>query len=1149
MSFAHLAVHTHYSLDDSIVRIDDLVATAKKRQISALAITDNTNFYGLIKFYVACRQESIKPIIGIDLGVVSQVDGEPDTTFTITLLATNNAGYAELCKLVSTIHDSKETFARTTKSQLANHAGDLIALLGPSSDIGKALSASRREKAADCAEWYQAIFGDRVYLTVSRTARHAEAEYESNVVKFAESQSLPLVATNDVRMLDAEDYEFLGARVGIAKARTQNDDSWRNDFSRDQHLRSASEMISVFDDLPDAIENANHIATRCNVTLELDQPQLPTLDLDGNSAADALRDVVSKQLTEYLADHLGELAEPDEVYWQRLEYELETIIDMGFADYFLIVRKIIDWAKQQEIPVGPGRGSGAGSLVSYMLKITDLDPIRYELLFERLLNRERVSLPDFDIDICQDDRDRVIQYVFEEFGADHTALIVTFNTLAARQAIQDVARYMSIPLVEARRLTTLVSAKPGTTIEDAMVDSPELMQLINSDDRFPQVIETAKALEGLARNVGVHAAGLVISPNHLYDIVPYFRTSVGAVRTTMLDKVDVERAGLVKFDFLGLRTLTVIDLAVKAVNSESSGDERKLNIRHIDLEDEATFSDLKSGEVTGVFQLESTGMRELIHKMQPDRLEDIGVLVALYRPGPLESGVIDEYTNRKRGSAPVQFDHPLLETTLERTYGCMVYQEDVMQVSRDLADFTLGGADEFRRAMGKKDVVKMELLSNQFYEGAEQKGVTRQTAGLIFEKMAKFAGYAFNRAHAIAYGLISYQTAWLKTHHPAEFIGALLATESKRESVEGLFQELRRLRISLIRPSINNSPVRFTGSSKGVHFGLSGIKSIGRKFAGAVVAIRQQGAFADFTDFCTRIGQLNPNAHQLKNLIYAGALDEFGPSELDKYATRSWLLANVDFGREIASNARNESSGAGLFGDELKDEPKAFAKDDLVSSSELDELEQAVLGVAFTDNVDEIYARELATISQCRFGELQPTQRNKPVRLVGKVVDFRRRSFGENKVFLSVDLEQAGVKESVAFFDKWEDLEGQLTVGETVVIDANIKNGTGGRLRISAKKLMPIDIARKKLDAALRIRLPGKQCLEEIQQSVACGKSNGRGGSAVQVEVPTEHGSALIELGKAWRVNLSHDLLAQLVEMHGAQNIEIAYGEAITARS
>ena len=886
--FVHLAVHSEFSVSDGLAKIKDLVVGAASLNMPALALTDRGNLFGLVKFHSACRDAGVKAIIGVDLDY-----RDADGAHRCTLLVTSEIGYRNLLRLVSSAYtdtsanDAPQHHGRVPHEAVLAAAQGLIVLLGKNSDVGAALS--NREAAAKRLAPWRAAFGDRVYLTVARTGRSGEGQFVADAVALAAAEGVPVVASNEVRFLAREDFEAHETRVCIQEGRVLNDPRRERRYSEQQYLRSAAEMRDLFADLPEALRNTVEIAKRCSYAMPLGTYHLPSYPLPDGAT---LTSVLEERAREGLARYLETRPDADaQHYRKRLDYELGVITQMDFAGYFLIVQEFVNWGREHNVPVGC-RGSGNASLVAYCLGITELDPLQYDLLFERLLNPERVSMPDFDIDFCMEGREQVIAHVAERYGHDAVGQIVTFGTMAARLVVRDVARVQGKPFGLADRLSKMIPYEVGMTLAKAMAQEQELADFVERNEDASEIMDMAYKLEGVVRNTGKHAGGVVIAPTRLTDFVPLYADQSGGTVVSQFDLHDVEEAGLVKFDFLGLKTLTIIDWALAAVNAERSAGEPAIDIKDVPLDDPATYEFLKTAETTAIFQLESSGMKDLIRRLLPDSIDDIIALVALYRPGPLQSGAVDDYVDRKHGKAPVAYPHPSLESALKNTYGVILYQEQVMNIGRLLASFSLGQADLLRRAMAKKKPAEMAEMRTMFHTGTDANKVDRRIADDIFDQVEKFAGYAFNKAHAAAYAVLSFQTAWLKAHYPAQFMAAVMSADMHViEKVVELVDEAKRMKLSVRGPNVNTSVYRFGAVGGEVLYGLGAVRGVGEGVVEAIVAERERrGIFADLGDFCLRVDAQRLNKRVLEALIRSGAMDVFAPSGEAIESLRARLL-------------------------------------------------------------------------------------------------------------------------------------------------------------------------------------------------------------------------------------------------------------------
>ncbi|MBT5334464.1 MAG: DNA polymerase III subunit alpha, partial [Gammaproteobacteria bacterium] len=878
--------------------------------------------------------------------------------------------------------------------------------------------------------------------------RENEEEMLRRTLAIASQLEIGVVASNDVCFTAAEDFEAHETRVCIHQGRALDDPRRKRQHSEQQYLRSDAEMRALFADIPSALQNTIEIAKRCNVEVPLGTYYLPDYPIpNGLGPEDYIQQVSQEGLDRRLAKTgpLNGFSVQD--YSDRLAFELGVINQMGFAGYFLIVMEFIAWAKSNGIPVGPGRGSGAGSLVAYVLDITDLDPLEYDLLFERFLNPERVSMPDFDVDFCMEGRDKVIQHVSDMYGVESVSQIITFGTMAAKAVVRDVARVQGKPYGLADKLSKLIPFEVGMTLTKAMAESAEMKEFVESTEEASEIMDMAFKLEGIVRNVGRHAGGVVIAPSALTDFVPLYTEESGTGLVSQFDKDDVERAGLVKFDFLGLKTLTIIDWAVKSVNKyrQTLGEE-PVEIESIPLDDRGTFEQLRRGDTTGIFQLESRGMKDLIRRLLPENIDDIIALVALFRPGPLESGAVDDYINRKHGREPVTFPHPSLEPVLESTYGVVLYQEQVMQIAQVLAGFSLGQADLLRRAMGKKKASEMAKVREQFLVGTAENDVSAELANEIFDLMEKFAGYAFNKSHSATYAIVSFQTAWLKSCYPAHFMAANLSADMQSiDRVVILVDEVRRMKMSLLPPGVNISEFRFSVKGDAVIYGLGAVRGVGEGPVSAIVEARAQGPFLDLADFCRRVDSKKANKRVLLALISSGAMDEFALTDETLNQTRARLLATLPQAVQGAEQvARDQAVGiTDLFGGI---ESQAPAQDCEVQSAvkpltTLERLkgEKDTLGLFLTGHPIESYEKELGHFCRSKIKELRVSKNTQWV--AGMVISNRvmKNKRGSSMAFLVLDDRSARLEVSL-FSDAFQNYSHKVAKDELLVIEGEVQN-------------------------------------------------------------------------------------------------------------
>ncbi len=1160
-AFVHLRLHTEFSLVDGLVRIKELVGVAKDQQIPAIAITDQVNLFALVKFFKATTGAGIKPIFGADIWVENETDPEA-TPHRMTLLAMNEKGYRNLMELISLAYEKGQNIqpelALLKKSWIAERSAGLIALSGAKDgEIGRALADNDSARAV-LDEWRQ-VFPDRFYLEIQRTGRPGDESCVHASVQLAHETGCPLVATNEVMFLRPEDFEAHEVRVCINQGRTLEDPHRPKNYTEQQYLRTADEMAELFSDIPSAIENTVEIAKRCNVQLDLGTYYLPKYPIPAGMTMDQFfADVSWKGLEERLEILLDkddpDYAEKRRPYEERLRFELDIITQMGFPGYFLIVMDFIQWGKDNGVPVGPGRGSGAGSLVAYAQKITDLDPLEYDLLFERFLNPERVSMPDFDIDFCMDNRDRVIDYVAETYGRDAVSQIVTFGTMAAKAVVRDVARVQGKAFGLADRLSKLIPFEVGITLSRAMAEEPLMKEFVDSSEEAQEIMEMALKLEGLTRNVGKHAGGVVIAPTKLTDFSATYCDEFGHGLVTQFDKSDVEEAGLVKFDFLGLRTLTIVDWAVKTIDRiRARNGEEPLDIALIDLEDKATFNLLQSAETTAVFQLESSGMKDLVRRLKPDRFEDIVALVALFRPGPLQSGMVDDFILRKHGQAELAYPHAdyqldMLQPVLEPTYGIILYQEQVMQIAQVMAGYTLGGADMLRRAMGKKKPEEMAKQRSSFMEGSAANGIDPDLAGNIFDLVEKFAGYGFNKSHSAAYALVSYQTAWLKTHYPAPFMAAVLSSDMQNTDKVVIFiEECRTMKLPLVLPDVNWGEYMFTVNDKGeIVYGLGAIKGVGEGPIEAIVEARNNGGhFKDIFDFCKRVGSKKLNKRVLEALVRSGALDHLGPDRAQLWASIGEALKAAD------QSERNQSAGMfDLFGDVEAEEPRdpyaEYMKLRCWTDKERLQGEKDTLGLYVTGHPIDEYEAELPNFISRRISELVP-QRGQQQKMLGLVVDVRvkKTKKGDSLCFVTLDDRTSRIEVSL-FGEAYDEYRTMLNKDSILLIEGEITvdsySGTD-KLKVRGNKVTDIIQCRARYGRHIEIDCQDTQ-LKERSLKAFGELLNAHTGSAkmpVALRYSSSNAAATLSLGEAWQVEPSDDLLIKLKDQFGGDAVRIRY--------
>ncbi|TLX54048.1 DNA polymerase III subunit alpha [Stutzerimonas nosocomialis] len=1168
--FVHLRVHTEFSLVDGLVRVKPLIKAVAGAGMPAVAVTDQSNMCSLVKFYKAAMGGGIKPICGADIWLASREEDGPLSR--MTLLAMDNRGYRNLTELVSrgwTEGQSNELVI-IQRDWVKGAAEGLICLSGAKEgEIGQALLAGDESVAAGLLSEWQQVFPDRFYLEVQRTSRVNDEEYLHAAVALADRFGAPLVATNDVRFLKQEDFEAHETRVCIGESRTLDDPRRPRNYSDQQYLKTPEEMQELFADLPEALENTVEIAKRCNIEVQLGKYFLPDFPTpNGMGIDDYLRHVSFEGLDERLSVILPPDTEDYEakrqVYIDRLNFELDIIIQMGFPGYFLIVMDFIKWAKNNGVPVGPGRGSGAGSLVAYVLKITDLDPLAYDLLFERFLNPERVSMPDFDVDFCMDGRDRVIDYVAEAYGRNAVSQIITFGTMAAKAVVRDVARVQGKSYGLADRLSKMIPFEVGMTLEKAYEMEEPLREFLKVDEEAAEIWEMALKLEGITRGTGKHAGGVVIAPTKLTDFSPIACDEEGGGLVTQFDKDDVEQAGLVKFDFLGLRTLTIIKWAMETINREQAQKGLEpLNIDFIPLDDKPTYAMLQKAETTAVFQLESRGMKELIKKLKPDCLEDLIALVALFRPGPLQSGMVDDFINRKHGRAELAYPHPDyqyagLEPVLKPTYGIILYQEQVMQIAQVMAGYTLGGADMLRRAMGKKKPEEMAKQRGGFIEGCARNGIDADLAGNIFDLVEKFAGYGFNKSHSAAYGLVSYQTAWLKAHHPSPFMAAVLSADMHNtDKVVTLIEECRSMKLRIVAPDVNNSEFKFTvDDDKRIVYGLGAIKGVGEGPVEAIVECRNEGGpFKDLFDFCARVDLKRINKRTLEALIRGGALDRLGPYFSDEPKAyqanidrnRAVLLAAMEEAVQAAEQtARSLDSGhmdlfGGLFSEPEADVYANHRKAKELSLKERLRGEKETLGLYLTGHPIDEYEGEVRRFARQRIIDLRPARESQTI--AGLIVNLRvmKNKKGDKMGFITLD-DRSGRIEASLFADAFNSAQALLQTDALVVVEGEVSNDDfSGGLRLRAKRVMSLEEARTGLAESLRVKVAADGLKGDRLRWFADVCVRHRGACPITLEYTSRDAKALLQFGEGWRIDPADNLIQALRDQFGRDNVFLHY--------
>jgi DNA polymerase-3 subunit alpha len=1159
-SFVHLRLHSEYSISDGMVRVDEAVAAAKQDVMPALALTDLNNFFGLIKFYQSSRGAGLKPIAGCDVYISN--DSDRERPYRMLLLCQSTAGYLLLCRLLSRayLENQHRGRAELRREWFHQDTNGLIALSGAHlGDVGSALLSGNVAQARQFAQEWAGLFNNRYYLEVQRAGFADEEHYIHGAIQLAAELALPVVATHPVQFLSAEDFKAHEARVCIAEGYVLNDKRRAKAFTAQQYFKTQAEMAELFADLPEALQNSIEIARRCNLSLVLGKPRLPDFPTpNGETLDDFLRSESARGLQVRMAQLY-----PDEVlraarlpeYQARLEFEIETIIKMGFPGYFLIVADFIRWAKENDVPVGPGRGSGAGSLVAYSLDITDLDPLRYGLLFERFLNPERVSMPDFDVDFCQDGRERVIDYVKNKYGAQCVSQIATFGTMASKAVIRDVGRVMDFPygLCDSLSKAIPVEGVKPVSLKKAREMEPEINAIAEREEGVPELLELAGRLEDLTRNVGMHAGGVLIAPGQLTDFCPLYCADSSTSVVSQFDKDDVEAIGLVKFDFLGLRTLTILDWAMRHV-TRLAGGVAPFTLETLALDDAGTYDLLKKANTTAVFQLESRGMKDMLKQAKPDRFEDIIALVALYRPGPMD--LIPDFVRRKHGEK-FESPHPAVEPVLRETYGIMVYQEQVMQMAQIVGGYSLGAADLLRRAMGKKKAEEMAQQREIFITGALKNGTSKDVAGNLFDLMEKFAGYGFNKSHAAAYALVAYQTAYLKAHHPAAFMAATLSGDlDNTEKVSIFYADTLQQNIRILPPDVNSSGYVFSPvDEQTIAYGLGAIKGTGEAAINCIVKARVNGPFKDLFDFCRRVDKRIVNRRTIEALIKAGAFDSINDH-------RASLMASVDAALASADQHARAANQNSLFGHDEADAVLIVQTADVPRWRLREQLahEKASLGIYLGGHPYQEYAAELANFIKVKLADLTPqfvgqgngagngsgsggytSRRGVPVVLAGIVAGLRIQQTRRGRMAVITLDDGGGQVELTVFNEEYERSRPWIREDELLVVRGTAKlDEYSGNVRVSGEELFDFASARSHFAQQLALRCNGNASISQLKKLFTPYRE---GKCPVQIHYRNDNATCQLRLGEEWQVTLHDDLLRDLRVLLREENVKVVYGQ------
>jgi DNA polymerase-3 subunit alpha len=1149
MSFVHLHLHTMYSLLDGAIRLGDLTKKVKQSGMPAVAITDHGNMFGTVEFYLKCQDAGIKPIIGSEVYVAagSRFSREPGTdpegnaTHHLLLLCENMTGYRNLSRLVSLAY--KEGFyrrPRIDKEILAEHSEGLIALSAClKGEVATLCLRNRMEDALSVAAEYSRLFPDRYYIELQENTLEDQAIANPRLMEVARELSLPLVATNDCHYLNREDARAHEVLLCIQTGKTMHDPQRMRFSAEEFYLKTPEEMAAAFHYAPEAIANTLRIAERCNVELELNKHyHFPHFEPPEDKTHDELlEELARKGLQERLATIRSSRAdltpEAEQVYWDRLQIELDCIRQMKFPAYFLIVADFINWAKEQGIPVGPGRGSAAGSLVAYATRITDLDPLPYNLLFERFLNPERISMPDIDVDFCQDRREEVIQYVTDKYGRDKVCQIITFGTMSARAVIRDVGRALDIPYGEVDRIAKLVPEVLGITLQKALEQEPKLNELAAADARIKDLLAVALRLEGLARHASTHAAGVVVAPDVFENFCPIYKDQKSGSLNTQYSMKYVEMIGLVKFDFLGLKNLTVIENAIRLIRADK---DPSFDITTLKDDDQASYDLISAGNTTGIFQLESSGMKEMLVKLKPSCFEDVIAACALHRPGPMGSGMVDDFIERKHGRRKVTYELPQLEPILRDTYGVIVYQEQVMQMARTLAGYTLGGADLLRRAMGKKDAKEMAKQKGLFLEGAVANGINSKKAVAIFDLMAKFADYGFNKSHSAAYALIAYQTAFLKAHYPLEFMAALLTCDmGNTDKVVKNISDCREMGVDVVPPDVNESFFSFRVLGDSIRFGLGAIKNVGEGAIESILESRGSGQpFADLFDFCERVDLRRVNKRVLEALIKSGSFDRTG-------ARRSQLMAVLEEATAYGQRVQDERDSAqvSLFGDEHFAGGSATPRPSLPDLPEWDEkqrlaFEKEALGFYVSGHPLNRYAAEMRRLSTAENAAIGECSDKSVVKVCGLVSGLKETitKKGDRMGFVTLE-DLSGSIELVVFSDLYQQVSDLLKGEEPLLAVGTVDIGEK-TVKVVANEISRLADASRQATSRVLIRLMATQVTREQLQSLkgVISRHQGSCQTMLAMEIPGRS-ETVIRLPEQYTVDPSERLASEARSIFG----------------
>lgn len=1141
MSFVHLRVHTEYSLTDSIIRIDDLVSRAADLGMPAVAVTESQNLFSAIKIYTTCVKLGVKPIIGAE--VLVENTKNPNSPFALVLLCQNNDGYRALCAFLSKAHNQVKPDGTVLMQENwfnSSSCEGLIALSGAQQgEIGQKLLLNKRDEASVALQRLRGNFDDRFYLEVSRFDGQYEASYEAAVLDLANSTNTPVVATHQPRFLNKDDYDLHEVKVCIQERTTISDSNRRSNYTAEQYFRSSEEMSECFSDLPNALENSLEIAKRCNFRFDLTEIHMPAYpqSIEEPNIEKYLERLSREGLQKKLKGR------SDERYEHRLNDELDIIRKTNYAGYFLIVADIISWAKSNGIPVGPGRGSGAGSLVAYCLDITTIDPIEHDLIFERFLNPERVSPPDFDIDFCVRERDRIIERIAERYGRNQVAQIITYNTMAAKAAIRDVGRALRPDYKYYDELARMIPQDLNTTLSSSMERNKELKFRYDSESRVKELIDTAKALEGMIRNVSRHPGGIVIAPSEITNYSALFADTDSGRDITHFDKDDLEAIGLVKFDFLGLTTLTIIADTLRKLNEKNVAGAPATE-DDIPLDDKPTYEYIRTGQTVGIFQLESRGMQRLIHEMRPNGFNDLVALLALFRPGPLQTGMDKMYIENHNNNSYNAL-HDNLKEVLDQSHGIILYQEQVMKIAQVMAGYTMGEADILRYAMGKKVKHEMEIQRNRFVTGSIENGYEEKLATAVYDLMESFAGYGFNKSHSVAYAMLAYRTAYLKTHFRAEFLSSCMSVDMKIDTIAKIYNDTKKQGIQFILPDINRSEYEFTAVSESeILYGLGALKQIGAPVVNAIMEARDKGGkFQSLSDFCNRVDLTQVSKSACQVLVTAGAFDSIEPN-------RALLFANIDSTYGFAQMLEQErrSGQMNLFGEvECENSNMVVKAIEPWSRAELLRREFAILGIYVSGHPCEKYEKEFNSLLTGPISQVAGIQGKRLV-ICGWVINKRivkARKKGENNLFFQLEGSKGEISAAI-YSEKFDRLSKQIIENKPVILIGNMSENKGdGSSRFLVNNAIQLDTVRQHASARIMLKLNQDHVTsDQIRRIKDVLEEHRVGKNAIKVEYCSKCGSsARFSLGDDWRVNINEDLMDELQSVLGEEHVVANYSD------